>query len=418
MQPLHSVRHTRHGFFRADAAAKFLPLADLPSACELAPGTAAPTPVDNLPLAAETPSARLVEAPVHVDFPPPPSPLPAPADDGPAFDFRPHPAHLLHNLDGTLSQPGGHAFLSWLADQITYQAQQDAPQIAQVAAEDSDPHLDLELIDKDSYFGEEEWDVDLSYELEASYVDEEEICDIAHLSAQMTRGRQHPLIEETPDGGRLEVFAGGSKIVKDVLGRVVEVHSHYGDGLFLRYGIFGRLESFQRINCLGHMHSEGKKDKHGVVVRDHEGRVRAAGESMTVDPRGCFYLHTVDGQYFSVDLVAGLHSERRRVVDQRGGKRFVTSLFTHDGFRMATMYGPLFNDDDAIAFGGTPAPSRLRFYGRDGTLIEFASDDDLVELRPLCVSSPALRPVHKGWLKRRQAGTAWESVHEYLMRVG
>jgi hypothetical protein len=323
----------------------------------------------------------------------------------------------LHNLDGTLSQPGGHAFLSWLADQITYQAQHDHGAPVPAPMDEFDPHIDLELIDGDLLLAQEDDDVDLSHGLEASYLHEEELSDNAHLCAQLTRGKLQPLVETTPDGGRLEMFAGGSKLVKDVLGRVVEVHSQYGDGMYLRYGIFGRLEAFQRTNAWGHTHSEGSRDKNGVVVRDHEGRVRAVGESMTIDPRGCFYLHSLEGQYFSLDLVLGLHSERRRVVDEHGRERFVTSLFTHDGFRMATMYGPVLDEGDDIAFGGMPAPPCLRFYGRDGTLIEFASDDDLVELRPLCVSSPAMRPVHKGWLDRRQAGTAWESVHEYLMRV-
>src|SRR5262249_44152791 len=132
-------------------------------------------------------------------------------------------------------------------------------------------------------------------------------------------------------------------------------------------------------------------------------------------PRGCFYLHGIDGQYFSLDLVAGIHSERRRISDEHGN-RFVTSLFTHDGFRMATMFGPC-KRQSATTSGVDHRHLQFRFYGRDGTVIDFKSEDDLLDMNPLVVSAPAARAVHKHWMSRRQAVTAWESVHDYLMRV-
>jgi hypothetical protein len=392
VQTLHIVRHTRRGFFRGDAVPKFFQL--LPAGNGQEPQ--APT--------ALTPSG---------------------GRNSDAFDFRPHPSHLLHNIDGSLSAPEGHAFLHWLADQLTGQAAADnalptgsapgEPDLLDFNPEDDfDPSVDFLLDDKSLLSNDSGTAAfDLSYPIEASFLHDEEPFDFAHLSSHIARGRRHPEVISTPEGGRVELFDAGSRVVKDVMGRVVEVHSQYGDCLFLQYGDFGKIDSFKRTDAQGKTHSDGRQDKHGVVVRDQEGRVRAAGESMTVDPRGCFYLHGIEGQYFSLDLVTAMHSERRSIADEQGGARFVTSHFTHDGFRMATMFGPLIDGGTA---GGAP-PARFRFYGRDGTIIEFASEDDLFELKPTLVSVPAARPVHDGWLSRRQAVTAWESVHDYLMRV-
>ncbi len=226
------------------------------------------------------------------------------------------------------------------------------------------------------------------------------------LFEEPSHSRMRVHVELLPDGRRLETFSNGSMLTKDVLGRVVEVRSTFGDCLFLEYSSFGHLEEFARTDSKGFIHSFGKREKHGVAVRDAEGRVRAAGESMTIDPCGCFYLHTLDGQYFSLDLVSGTHCERRRIFQSNGSVDFLTAIFAHDGFRMASMY--------AVSGG---ARTCYRFYGRDGTIVEFLSEEDVRFCRPAMACAPGTRPVHKTWLKRAQARTAWESVHDYLSRV-
>lgn len=229
-------------------------------------------------------------------------------------------------------------------------------------------------------------------------------CDVLFERPAHSRMQVH--IELLPNGGRVESFSNGSMLTKDGLGRVVEVRSTYGDCLFLEYSGFGHLEAFTRTDSKGFLHSFGKRDKHGVAVRDAEGRVRAAGESMTIDHRGCFYLHTLDGQYFLLDLVTGTHCERRKIFRSDGRVDFLTGIFAHDGFRMANMY--------AVNGGiGT----RYRFYGRDGTIVEFLSEEDIKSCRPVAACAPASKPVDKTWLKRAQARTAWESVYDYLARV-
>jgi len=384
---IHSLRHTRRGFLRGDSAPKFFPVA-------VESPAVTPAPVEFRP-----PASPLTTASSAIMVPPPPDALVAEPGSG-QFDFEPEDrSSVLTAIEASLSVPSGNAFLSWLAEQLEGKL-----------GEDYDPYV--EFGDQGILAAELDGD-DYSFggDLNAVYADvEEELCFPA---PQVPRGRAEPRVEISPDGWRLEIFAAGSKIVKDVIGRVIEVRSHYGDCLFFRYGEHGNIECFERICANGSNHSAGKWDKHGVVVRDPEGRVRAAGESMSVDPRGCFYVHTFDGQFFSVDLVTGVHTERRKISDDWGGFRFVTSLFTHDGFRMATMFGA---SKHGTEYGASEAP-RFRFYGRDGTLIEFASEDDLQRLRPERVSAPATRRLCRTWPHRRQAKTAWDAVHEYLVRV-
>lgn len=387
----HSPRHTRRGFLRGDSAPKFYPVANKLSASHSAA-------LDFRPPASDSP---LLNGGVQAAFPSPPhlSALSTSHDD---LDFTPEDRErVLSAIEESLSVPNGNAFLSWLAEQLEGKV-----------GDDYDPYLEF---GDEGLFAVEESDeefVEAGCEFESAYADiAEEVCD--QWRKQSHCFRPEPRVEISADGWRLEVFDVGSKIVKDVLGRVVEVRSQFGDCLYFRYGLHGYMESVERVRGNGATHSNGQRDKHGVVVRDPEGRVRAAGETMSVDPRGCFYLHTFDGQFFSVDLVTGIHTERRKVMDDNGASRFVTSLFTHDGFRMATMFSATKRGTEY----GASAHSRFRFYGRDGTLIEFASEDDLQQLRPNKVLRPASRPVSRDFPHKRQATTAWDAVYEYLMRV-
>jgi hypothetical protein len=269
---------------------------------------------------------------------------------------------------------------------------------------DCDPHLDAELAE-DSFNPEHFQalaDFDLSFGMDVERDDDE--WSNHHRATVFSA---HVKVED--DGRRVETFDVGSKVLKDALGRVIEVKSPYGDMLGFNYGMFGSIESVWRTDGRGRAHSEGAVDKHGVVIRDSEGRVRAAGQSMTVDPRGCFFLHTVDSQFFSVDLVSGVHIERRKYQDDDGGTRQITALFTHDGFRMATVFAGASHTEY-----GEAGALRYRFYGRDGTLIEFACAEDLDDLRPSRVMPPASRRICPGWRKQRQANTAWQAVQEYL----
>lgn len=378
MDLTHSPRHTRRGFLRGDSAPKFFPI-ELKSA-----------PDKDSALDFRPPSSPQPYADAPGLMPPPPSE---------SIDFAPS---RLADIEASLAAPNGNAFLSWLAEQLEGKA-----------GEEHDAYDDIG--DQSLFAWEDERNDDVfGCDFNAAYAAVEDEPEVAFVALPNPgRPREEPRVEVSPDGWRVESFSVGSKIVKDVLGRVIEVHSQFGDCLYFRYGSSGYIEAFERVLANGANHSEGKRDRHGVVVRNSEGRVRAAGESMSVDPRGCFYLHTFDGQFFSVDLVTGIHVERRKVNDDYGTSRFVTSLFAHDGFRMATMFSAAKRGTEY----GADRASRFRFYGRDGTLIEFLTEDDLYQLRPVRVCQPATYKLCKTWPNRRQAKTAWDAVHEYLMRV-
>lgn len=231
---------------------------------------------------------------------------------------------------------------------------------------------------------------------------------------QKASKRMHLHVEILSCGKRVETFDNGSIVCKNALGRVTEIFSSFGDSFYFTYGEQGELFSFTRTSKTGNVHSRGERGQDSVSVRDAEGRVKAIGESMSVDPCGCFYLHSKDGQYFCLDLVGGIHSERRRLINADGKVEYITSAFAHDGFRMATLYA------SAVSRNSSRGPLRAttyRFYGRDGTAIEFVSEDHLRESRPSRSLPPGSFPVNSTWIHARQAHTAWESVKEYLSRV-
>lgn len=234
------------------------------------------------------------------------------------------------------------------------------------------------------------------------------------------QGRKHwlrPSLIPLDNGNRKEVYASGAAIVKDAVGRVCEVSAANGASLTFTYDPEGHLNGFVRSNVSGKVHSTGGRDKHGVVVRDPDGRVRAQGESMSVDPRGCLSIRRFDGQFWCLDLVRGIHLERRILQDLDGQWNSLTALLTSDGFRMVTRFQKLADTTESYRRYGdwlSSQTSKFRFYGRDGSVIQFDSDEDLQSLRPARIWAPGSRPIDEEWQGIRQAGTAWDSVHQYV----
>lgn len=225
------------------------------------------------------------------------------------------------------------------------------------------------------------------------------------------RERSGPTVTHTADGLRVEVWEDGAEITKDALGRVLEIHSALGETITFKHDADGNLDYFYRCDSNGHPHSFCKRDDSGVVVQDPQGRIRAAGEFMTVDPRGCLTIHNHDGQMVSIDLPRSLHIERRKATASSGPPSMVTAVFAHDGFRMTTHFHEFAAPEGM--FRGESA-STIRFYGRDGSLVEFRSEDDLIAVRPAKVLPPASMFINEAWRGKRQARTAWEAVQEYL----
>jgi len=280
-------------------------------------------------------------------------------------------------------------------------------------------------------------------------------------------------VTEEASGSRVETFPSGAKVFKDGLGHVREIVSAGGVTVVFKYDDHGHLSAFVRTDVRGTIHSLAEADRHGVILRDAGGRVKAQGESMQVDACGCVSIARQDGQFWSLDLVRNVNIERRLLPDEHGNWYSMTALFSSDGFRMATRFRQVKPDDfaggqnvvnvssatssdtstavvdDTIrgadywqryssqyssqrprkpVIDGTIAslaPGRIdflsqedsgnyRFYGRDGSIIEFDSDDELKQLKPSRVLAASTRTVASGHRGKRQAGTAWEALREYV----
>jgi len=233
-------------------------------------------------------------------------------------------------------------------------------------------------------------------------------------SVKRRRHWLRPCMIPMNNGTRKEVFPNNASVTKDALGRVKEVRSQEGIRIQFGYDGKGHLVSFVRTLPSGRVHSRADKDRHGVVVRDERGRVKAQGDNIAVDPRGCVSIRKLDGQFWCVDLVRGIHIERRILEDMSGAWHSLTALMAYDGFRMATRFQAL--NQSYRRFGDWLAPSTqgvFRFYGRDGSMIVFESDADLQNLRPQRVESKGAIRVEPELAGKRQARTAWDAVHEY-----
>lgn len=216
-------------------------------------------------------------------------------------------------------------------------------------------------------------------------------------------------------GRRKEVYSNGALVIKDALGKVMAVRSRDHVSITFNYDQNGNLKSFSRYLASGALHSTGERDRHGVIVRDPCGRVRAQGESMSCDPGGCLTIRKMDGQFWSLDLVRGIHIERRILEDLDGHWSSLTALLTFDGFRMATRFQEL--KDSYRRYGDWLSQSNsstFRFYGRDGSMIQFNSDEELQSLRPSSMKPPGSKYIDEELKGRRKARTAWDSVHEYV----
>lgn len=242
---------------------------------------------------------------------------------------------------------------------------------------------------------------------------------LKHARKRSSKYRQNvrvkPCLVPLANGARKEIYPNGAFVVKDSLGKVVAVRSQDNITLRFKRDNEGSLTAFTRFRADGSIHSSGEKDKDGVIVRDPCGRVRAQGESMSCDPRGCLTIRKFDGQFWSLDLVKGIHIERRILEDLHGHWSSLTALLSFDGFRMATKFQEL--TDSYRRYGdwlSSTNCSKFRFYGRDGSMVQFNSDEELQSLRPSFTSPPGSKRVDEELTGRRQARTAWDSVHEYI----
>jgi hypothetical protein len=245
-----------------------------------------------------------------------------------------------------------------------------------------------------------------------------------HLLKRKTTNRnrlwQRPL-SKPPDtqsfgeGHRVESYENGARVMKDELGRVVEVSSQTKQQMFITYSKAGFLSAFCLLDPFGNVLLVGEHDDHGVVVKGPKGQLQAVGEYMSVGPNGCLTVHRLDGQFWSIDLVLSTFTERRFMVDSDKRNHCLTAIFSDDGFRMMTRFQALPSDmpadaENPFSYQGNPAQVTLRFYGRDGSMIEFDSDENLESVKPSLVQPAAKQRLHG----KRNNRTAWDAVERYL----
>jgi hypothetical protein len=217
------------------------------------------------------------------------------------------------------------------------------------------------------------------------------------------------------EGHRVESYENGARVMKDELGRVVEVTSQTNQQMFITYSKAGILSAFCLLDPCGNVLMVGEHDDQSVVVKGSKGQMQAVGEYMSVGPNGCLTVHRLDGQFWSVDLVLSTFTERRFMVDRDKRAHCLTAIFSDDGFRMMTRFQALPSEgtgeaDNPLIYQGNPAQVTLRFYGRDGSMIEFDSDENLESVKPSLVQPAAKQRLHG----KRNNRTAWDAVERYL----
>jgi hypothetical protein len=98
-----------------------------------------------------------------------------------------------------------------------------------------------------------------------------------------------------------------------------------------------------------------------------------------------------------------LYAQCSRILDKDGVGNTLAAVFVVDGFRMMTRFQAAHEE-------------KIRFYGRDGSVIEFSSEKDLKASRPTSMWPPGSRPVRSPWNEGMHAASAWESVQEYIAK--
>jgi len=213
---------------------------------------------------------------------------------------------------------------------------------------------------------------------------------------------------------RYEDTSQGARIIKDPLGRVLYVKSPRDIALSYTYDQAGRLVYWMKTDGAGHVHAIGEcvydnlienKDRI-VTVRDGMGRIVSQGHSASVAPDGTLTVRRLDGQYWSVDIIRELSIERRAIDRSDVNWNFVTALMAEDGFRITSKFQALHTNDT----------TKFRFYGRDGSVVQFDSEDSLMAKKPDNAYPAGSRDIHQqfSYHDGKKARTAWDAVYEYF----
>ena len=230
----------------------------------------------------------------------------------------------------------------------------------------------------------------------------------------LSQGRLARLADQICQEASLVQSPSISIVVTDPSDKIVQINSCLGEKIALQYTPEGVLRSFTRLTPQGKVHSAGLLEKHSVIIRDSCGNLKALGESMSVSRCGCLTVHQFDGQFLRIDFDKQIQVERRYIESRSGLTYSLTAYFAQDGFRYMTVFQSVCSNDgrqDAVA---RHAQISFRFYGRDGSVIEFSAEDKIKSRKPSCVK-PAANPVYAlTKIACRPQRTSWDSVNFYL----
>lgn len=209
----------------------------------------------------------------------------------------------------------------------------------------------------------------------------------------------------------------GAVVVRNRLTQISEISSRSGEKIRFTYGAEGDLRSYTRRLPSGQIHSSGEVDGDSIVVRDGAGQVVLIGESMSVSDSGQLAIKRRQGQFLRVDLISETYTERRVVRSEPGNICRLTAMFALDGFRMHTHFQVLKiyrQASDEISEETWNAPEThqsLRFYGRDGSVLEFDSIDKVRLQQNFHAMSFMAQPSLPDGLPGL---TAWDSANSYV----
>jgi hypothetical protein len=213
---------------------------------------------------------------------------------------------------------------------------------------------------------------------------------------------------------QVQVYPYGARIKKNKLGQIVEISSPLGQQIAFEHSPQGVLKSFTRLFSSSKVHSVGALEQDRVVVKDGEGEVILVGESMTVSPSGCLIIRGSKEEFSCVDLMRGMYTERRYIRRRSGVLVSLTAVFAFDGFRMVTAFQSIPDESDqsnkSSQYSQAVPENCWRFYGRDGSMIEFDSYEKFKLRQPSYTRSAETKAITSTFQGRAQGHTAWDSV--------
>ncbi|PWU03520.1 MAG: hypothetical protein C5B53_00385 [Candidatus Melainabacteria bacterium] len=222
---------------------------------------------------------------------------------------------------------------------------------------------------------------------------------------------QHLLFEPWSSERQLQVLERGAYIRRNSLEQIIEVCSSKGEKIGFGYSPDGSLRIFTRFSSSAEVQALGVWEADQVIVKDSSGSVILVGESMEISETGSLTIHQSERHVYRIDLIHELYTEKQEVEGRDGQLYCLKAIFALDGFRMSTC----FESRPENRYDLEQAQLLFRFYGRDGSFLEFDSEERLRTLEPLQSADQGTRTVKPNFIACLDGTTAWDSVKACAM---